>query len=166
MSIADKDVASICFCWRLERKDGAGLALTSHDRPVTVAGLRYEPAPGMTPSAIRAELGIEARSSEVGGALSSCAISEADIAAGRWDGAGLQLLAVDWEEPGAGAIDLLSGELGQVASSDGEYSVDLLGVAAKLEKPVCPLTSPECRAELGDPRCRVDMSGRRLRAPR
>ena len=117
----------------------------------------------MTPSAIRAEMGIDARSSEVGGALSSRAISEADIHAGRWDGAALQLFAVDWEAPNGEAIDLLSGELGQVASKDGEYAVDLLGVAAKLERPICPLTSPECRAELGDPRCGVDMAGRRLR---
>jgi uncharacterized phage protein (TIGR02218 family) len=51
-----------------------------------------------------------------------------------------------------------------VAAKDGEYSVDLLGVAAELERPVCPLTSPECRAELGDPKCRVDMAGRTLRA--
>lgn len=164
MSVLDKEVTSLAFCWRLERRDGAGLALTSHDRPLTIGGVRYEPSPGMTPSAIRAELGIEARSSEIAGALSSAAIGEADILAGRWDGAGLQLFAVDWEAPETGAIDLLSGELGHVESRDGEYSVDLLGVAAKLVRPICPLTSPECRAELGDPRCRVDMTGRSVRA--
>jgi uncharacterized phage protein (TIGR02218 family) len=164
MSVLDKEVTSLAFCWRLERRDGAGLALTSHDRPLTVGGVRYEPSPGMTPSAIRSEMGIEARSSEVGGALSSEAISEADILAGRWDGAALQLAAVDWEAPDEAAVDLLSGTMGQVEAKDGEYSVDLLGVAAGLERPVCPLTSPECRAELGDPQCRVDMAGRSLRA--
>ena len=159
----DREVTNLAFCWLLERRDGAGLALTSHDRPLAVGGVRYEPSPGMTPSAIRAELGIEARSSEVAGALSSAAIGEADILAGRWDGAALQLTAVDWESD-EGTIDLLSGTMGQVASKDGEFSVDLLGVAAELERPLCPLTSPECRAELGDPRCRVDMAGRSLRA--
>ena len=49
-------------------------------------------------------------------------------------------------------------------SRDGRFSVDLLGAAAKLEAPICPITSPECRAELGDRRCRVDMAGRRIRA--
>ena len=164
MSIADKDVSSLAFCWRLERRDGAGLALTSHDRPVTVGGVRYEPAPGMTPSAIRSEMGLEPRSSEVAGALSSAAIGEADILAGRWDGAALELTAVDWEAPGFGAVELLSGTLGQVTAKDGEFGVELLGVAAELERPVCPLTSPECRAELGDARCRVDMAGRMVRA--
>ena len=164
MSIADKEVASLAFCWRVERKDGAGLALTSHDRALTVAGARYEPAPGMTPSAIRMELGLEPRSSEVAGALSSIAISETDILAGRWDGAALELFAVDWESGAEAAVELLSGTLGQVTARDGEFSVDLLGAATGLEGPVYPLTSPECRAELGDSNCRLDMSGRTIRA--
>ena len=105
MSIADKDVSSLAFCWRLERRDGAGLALTSHDQPLTVGGVRFEPSPGMTPSAIRSEIGLEPRSSEVTGALSNAAISESDLIAGRWDGAALELTAVDWEAPDHGAID-------------------------------------------------------------
>jgi uncharacterized phage protein (TIGR02218 family) len=163
MSMLDKEVASIAFCWRLERRDGAGLALTSHDRPLIIDGVRYEPAPGITPAAIRAELGLEPRSSEVSGSLSSDAISEADISAGRWDVAALNLFAVDWEMPGQ-PLELLAGELGQVTSKDGAFEVDLLGAAARLERPVCPLTSPDCRADLGDPKCRVDMAGRRIRA--
>jgi hypothetical protein len=134
----DKELTSLAFCWRLERRDGAGLALTSHDRSLTVGGVRYEPSPGMTPAAIRAETGIEPRSSEIAGALSSAAIGEADILAGRWDGASLQLAAVDWETPDEAPVDLLAGTMGQVALKDGEYAVDLLGVAAQLERPNFP----------------------------
>lgn len=164
MSIADGKLTSLAFCWRIERRDGAGAALTSHDRALTVDGVQFEPAPGITPAAIRAELGIEPRNSEIGGSLSSEAISEDDLCAGRWDGAALRLTAVDWEAPGDGELELLSGELGQVGTKDGQFEAELLGVAAKLERPICPLTSPECRAELGDPNCRVDLAGRRLRA--
>lgn len=157
------ELTGLAFCWRLERRDGAGLALTSHDRPLTIGGVRYEPSPGMTPAAIRCELGMEPRSSEVAGALSSRAISETDIAAGRWDGAALKLFATEWET-GVIAAMLVEGKLGQVASKDEAFEAEVLGVAARLERPVCPLTSPECRAELGDPKCRVDLTGRRLRA--
>ena len=164
MSIAGRELTTIAFCWKLERRDGAGLALTSHDRPLDVAGICFQPAPGMVPAAVRAELGLLPSSSEVAGSLSSAAISEADIQAGRWDGAALQLFAVDWEHPDDETIILLEGELGQVSSSAGRFEADLVGVGAKLQRPVCPATSPECRAELGDAACRVDMAGRRLRA--
>lgn len=157
------EFTSLSFCWLLERRDGAGLALTSHDRPLVVQGIRFEPVPGMTPAAIRSELGLEPRSCEVAGSLSAQAIGEADIAAGRWDGAALKLFAIDWTAPGE-PVSLMEGELGEVATSDGSFEAELKGMAARLERPVCPLTSPNCRAELGDPQCRVDMAGRRLRA--
>ncbi|HET9353973.1 MAG TPA: DUF2163 domain-containing protein [Sphingomicrobium sp.] len=157
------ELTALAFCWRLERRDGAGHGLTSHDRELTIEGIRYEPAPGMTPAAVRSVLGLEPGSSEVAGSLSTEAISERDIVAGRWDGAALKLFAVDWAEP-AETIVLLDGEVGQVSTSDGAFEAELKGAAAQLERPVCPLTSPNCRAELGDPRCRVDMAGRKLRA--
>lgn len=156
-------LSTLAFCWRLERRDGAGVALTSHDRPLAIEGIRYEPAPGMTPAAISSEIGLEARASEISGALSSYAISETDAMAGRWDGAALKLFVFDWESHTI-AEPLIEGELGQLSSKDGAFEADLLGVASRLERPVCPMTSPSCRAELGDERCRVDMAGRRLRA--
>ncbi len=157
-------VTSLAFCWLVERRDGAGISLTSHDRPLVVGGIRYVPAPGILPAAIRRGAGLDAGSSEIAGSISSAAISEADIVCGRWDGAALKLFAVDWERPEDVAQPLVEGELGQVASDGGRFEAELLGISAKLERPVCPLTSPECRAELGDPRCRIDMAGRRLRA--
>ena len=154
----------MAFCWRLERSDGAGLALTSHDRPLAIDGVRYEPAPGMMPASIHEELGLDGWSSEVAGSFTSSAISEDDIISGRWDGAGLRLFAVDWARPDLDQHVLLEGELGQVAARDGKFGAELLGAAAKLQQPVCPVTSSECRAELGDRHCRVDMAGRRLHA--
>ena len=71
--------------------------------------------------------------------------------------------AVDWETSGETQV-LLEGELGEVSASDGAFEAELRGAAARLERPICPLTSPHCRAELGDPQCRVDMAGRRVRA--
>ena len=158
------ELTSLAFCWRIERRDGAGLALTSYDRPLIVDGVRYDPSPGMTPAAIRSELGLGPRTSEIAGSLTSVAISDADVSAGRWDAAAFKLFAVDWERPEAVVTNLLEGELGQVTTKDGKFEAELLGAAAKLAGPVSPSTSPECRAELGDPRCRVDMTGRRLRA--
>jgi uncharacterized phage protein (TIGR02218 family) len=164
MAMLDRKLSSVAFCWRIERRDGAGIALTSHDRSLTIDGVEYEPAPGMTPAAIRAELGLGPDRSEVIGSLSSEAISAADVAAGRWDGAQLVLTAIDWDSADGEALELLSGELGQVRAKDLAFEADLLGAAAKLERPVCPSTSPSCRAELGDARCRVDMAARRTRA--
>src|SRR5687767_8806776 len=93
------ELTSIALCWRLDRRDGVTLGFTSHDRDILIDGLRYRAAPGMLPSAISLSDGFDVDTLDVAGALTSDAITEADLAAGRWDGAKLRLLAVDWEQP-------------------------------------------------------------------
>ena len=92
------------------------------------------------------------------------AFTDADLMAGRWDGAALTLSAVDWTAPDVGAVTLLTGEFGEVEIKDGGFAVGLRGPTAVLEAAVVEETSPECRAQLGDRRCRVDLSGRRISA--
>ncbi|NML09915.1 DUF2163 domain-containing protein [Sphingobium sp. AR-3-1] len=156
---------TLAFCWRIERRDGVTIGLTSHDRDLDIGGLTYRAAPGMTPSAVRSGIGLDGEDSDVAGALSSDAIGEADLMAGRWDGAALELRLTQWEalgeEPGALWLMLARGEIGAVARKGGAFTAELLGAAAVLSGPVAPSTSPDCRARLGDGACRVDMAGRR-----
>lgn len=160
MSIADGELTSIALCWRLERLDGAGLALTSHDARVHLDDVAFEPAPGMTPAAVTRSLGLDPDSGEIAGALSSDALETNDLALGRWDGARARLSAVDWENSQAEPIDLLAGELGEMSTKGASFSAELRGAAWRLEQPVCPSTSPTCRAHFGDKQCRVDLAGR------
>ena len=51
--------------------------------------------------------------------------------------------------------------IGAVETDGQAFTAELRGSAARLERPVVEATSPECRAELGDRRCRVAMAGRR-----
>ena len=162
MGISDGELTSIAMCWRVERNDGAGLALTSHDRAILSDAVVHQPAPGLVPAAVKRNLGIEPHSAEVAGALSSDALNERDLGLGRWDAARISLSAVDWRDPAAIPIGLIAGELG-TTSIDGEsFSAELRGAAAKLEEPVCPATSAECRATFGDKKCRVDLAGRTI----
>lgn len=164
ISILEGPVSSLALCWRIERADGAGLALTSHDAELTIGGRAHEAAPGMRPAAIQHAAGLEPNGSEVAGAITSAAISEVDLVLGRWDNARVMLSAVDWEQPGLDELQLLQGELGELRFEGQEFRADLRGAAARLEAAICPETSPECRAELGDKRCSVDLAGRRLQA--
>ena len=160
MSIVEGELTSLALCWRLERLDGAGIALTSHDAPVTIDGVRHEPAPGMTPAAVTRSLGLEPQSAEASGALSSAALNDEDLSLGRWDGARVRLAVADWQSPDEASIQLIAGELGSVNIEDEAFSAELRGAAAALEAPVCPSTSAECRAAFGDKQCRVDLAGR------
>lgn len=156
----DGELTSMALCWRLERSDGAGIALTSHDQALTLGGARFEPAPGIKPAAVTRALGLEPHSGEVAGALSSDALRDVDLALGRWDGATVRLSLADWNDVSAEAVDLIGGEIGGVNIDGESFSADLRGAAARLEEAVCPATSAECRAQFGDKACGVDLAGR------
>lgn len=164
MAITDGQLTALAFCWKLERSDGAGLALTSGDRDVERDGIVYRSAPGVTPATINRSLGLDADSGETAGALSSDAFTERDLALGRWNDASFRLEAVDWTAPEGEALRLLSGRLGEVSIEGGGFSADLRGATDRLQAMPCPSTSPECRAAFGDRQCRVDLSGRSVRA--
>lgn len=161
MTLGDGGLTSLAFCWTLERRDGAGLGLTSHDQALVIDGTRFAPSPAITPAAVRLRAGLEPQRGEVDGALSDAALSERDLEAGRWDGARVALFAVDWEDAAGEQVALVGGGLGPVSIKDGGFAAELVGAADALAAPVCPETSPECRAELGDRMCRIDLAGRR-----
>ncbi|HZV19341.1 MAG TPA: DUF2163 domain-containing protein [Sphingobium sp.] len=155
--ILTQPLCAFAFCWRLERRDGVTIGLTSHDRPLDVAGLRYAAAPGITPSALMRGGDGASDLADIEGALSAAAITEDDLDAGRWDGATLLLHLTEWTEPGVLWLELARGTLGGVERRDGRYAVTLRGAGALLDKAVAPVTSPTCRARLGDGACRIDM---------
>jgi uncharacterized phage protein (TIGR02218 family) len=152
-------VSTVALCWRLSRRDGMTLGLTTHDRNLVVDGVLYRAAPGMTPSAISLTDGFDADTLDLQCALAHDAITEQDLAAGRWDGAAVRLFAVDWTDPSA-PLTLAWGDLSEIELRDGAFTGELAGPTLPLDKPVVEITSPDCQAELGDKRCRVDLAPR------
>ena len=159
-SFLQHDLCTTALCWRLERRDGVALGFTSHDRDLVVDGLVYRAAPGMLPSSVSVSDGFDTDSVDVNGALTSGAIRAEDLQAGRWDGAALAIFMTDWEAPGSEMLVVARGELGEVSVAGVAFEAELKGPTTVLERPVVEQTSPECRASLGDQRCRVDMAGR------
>lgn len=156
----DRALTGAALCWRIERRDGVAIGFTSHDRDLVIDDFVYRAAPGMLPSEVTLSDGFEAGGLDVRGALTSDAIRADDLAAGRWDGAAVQLFMVDWTAPGAGRLHVARGELGEVSIQGAGFEAELKGATAALDRPVVEQTSPECRAALGDKRCRVDMAAR------
>ena len=151
-------LVTAAWCWRLVRRDGVVVALTSHDHDMAVDGTLYRAAPGMRPSQIEQNDGLEGQSIDLNGAITSAAIRAEDIAAGRWDGAALTLMLVDWQATEAVPVTVASGTLGSIEQRGRAFTAELAGPLAILDAPVVPVTSPTCRAALGDRDCRVALA--------
>lgn len=151
------ELSSRAYGWRLERRDGVTIGFTSHDRDIELDGLLYRASPGMEPTSIVQNEGLDPGGLDVNGALSSASIREDDLRAGRWNRAAVQIFLFDWEQPDAGKILLAAGELGGISWSGDAFEAELLGLADKLGAPIVPATSPGCRAQFCDNDCGLSL---------
>lgn len=145
------ELEGVATFWRIHRKDGVTLGFTSHDRDLAFGGVTHRAAPGILPSAIRRTAGLTGDSAEMRGALAHDSIAEADLAAGRFDGARVEVGAIDWES-GEHAV-LYNGTIGAVSHEDGGFTAELRSAKAALDIDPVPRTSPTCRARFCGPGC-------------
>ncbi len=95
------DHASVS-AWAITRRDGVTLGFTDHDRPLTFDGMTFRADTGLTARALAADH--RACRSTIPRRWARCptrAITEADIEAGRYDGAEVTRLAGQLGRPGA-----------------------------------------------------------------
>lgn len=157
LALLDQNVTRWAMCWRVQRSDGVALGFTSHDRPLDIDGQRYVSSPGFSPSAITASSRLDVDGLNISGALNSSAITEEDLAAGLFDEAALDIFLVDWADPSAGRIDMAAGTLGEVRYGTDAFEVECRSALQLLQTPITEAFSPECRADLGDKRCQLDL---------
>lgn len=142
--------------WRIARRDGVTLGLTSHDRDLWFDGVLHRAAPGLLPSAIRRTADLSPDSAEVEGALSHDGIAAADLAAGRFDGAGVEIGVVDWETLERAV--LYRGAIGEVSHESSGFAAELHSAKAELGVDTVPRTSPTCRARFCGPGCTLSVA--------
>jgi uncharacterized phage protein (TIGR02218 family) len=148
---------TLCWCWRIIRRDGIVLGFTDHDRPLTFEGTTFEAASGFTASDIKDSLGLSVDNLEVTGALSTATLTEDDLAAGRYDDARIAIYRVNWADPSQRVL-MRSGSIGEVRRSGSGFTAELRGLAHYLQQPRGRLFQLTCDADLGDRRCTVDLS--------
>lgn len=153
----ERDCTTLCHCWRLARRDGQVFGFTDHDRRLALDGLECEPQSGFTQSEARASLGMAVDAVDVEGAISSEMLSEADIAAGLFDGAVVETFLVDWSAPERFAV-IRKAAIGRIVRADGRFVAELESMAASLDRPNGRYLRRNCDARLGDARCGVDLS--------
>src|SRR5262249_56713500 len=95
---------------------------------------------------------------EVEGMLSSGFITEADIMAGKYDFAEIEIFMVNYADLTQGALKLRRGWLGEVSISRQHFVAEVRGLAQRLSQTIGDLFSPSCRATLGDARCGVNLA--------
>lgn len=158
----DSGVTTLCRCWVIRRSDGVIQGFTDHDEDVLLDDINCRAGSGLSGSEAVQKLGLAVDSSELSGALADDTLNEADLAAGRYDAAVVELWLADWTEPNLRVL-LARGTLGEVSREGAAFTAELRGLSERLSQDSGRLYTVTCSADLGDARCRIDLSDARFR---
>lgn len=151
------DATTLAHAFVVRLTDGTTFGFTDHDRELTVDGVACRPDSGFDASAATRHAGFAVGEEEIAGVLSAEVISESDLAAGRWDGATVDVYCLNWQAPGV-PMKLRTGRLGEVVQRDGAFRAELRGPAYALGQTRGRLYGRFCDASFGDARCGISQS--------
>ncbi|MFC3075851.1 DUF2163 domain-containing protein [Shinella pollutisoli] len=148
----DGGATTLCHAWRVTRRDGTVLGFTDHDHDLSFGGTVYAAASGFQASEAEDGSGLSAEGGEVAGGFSAEAIRAEDLAAGRYDGAGVEVYLVNWESPSERLL-LRSAELGEVRREGELFRAELRRLTHRLDAVRGRIYGHRCDAVFGDRRC-------------
>lgn len=150
-------VTTLASCWRIQRRDGQNFYFTTHDRDISFGGNTYIHSAGYNTTAIDNNSAMSVDNMDVEGVIDSNEITDADLRNGRFNYAEIWVFFVNWQDPDTdGAIKIRRGWLGEVKiTNSGIFKAELRGMTQALTQSIVELYTEECKADLGDSRCKM-----------
>ena len=146
---------TVCRCWSVVRKDGETYGFTDHDTDLVFDGLTFCADTGLTANALEQSTGLSVDNTEALGVLSSAAVSEIDIQAGRFDGAAVTSWLVNWANLSERVLQF-NGTFGEITRAVGGFRAELRGLTEALNQPQGRVYQSSCSAVLGGAGCGFD----------
>lgn len=149
---------TIARCWRFQRRDGTVFTVTNAGMDITYAGEVYKAADGLKPASIAQEVGAAVVNSEVDGMLTGNTLTEAQTLAAQWDGCAYVVFEVNHQDLTMGRMVLATGTLGNISVGRSSFKAEQRGLAQSLQQQIGNVFTPNCTANLGDARCKVNLA--------
>ncbi|KQY27689.1 hypothetical protein ASD38_17470 [Caulobacter sp. Root487D2Y] len=152
----ESGAAGPCHAWILTRADGMVLGFTDHDRDLVVEGVTCKAASGWTAGATETAAGFSPGLAAAVGGFDDAALSEADLAAGLYDGARVECRVADALALGLSVL-LWRASVASAKAEGGAFTLALEGPLAALDRVAGRTFGRSCDAAFGDLRCGVDV---------
>lgn len=142
---------------KITRRDGEVFGCTSHDVDIPYDGITFVSGlPAVESAQMQISSTFSTDNTELSGLVSDDGLSTADIEAGDWDGATVEVWRLNWRAPDDGHEIIGTGELGQFSHDGLSYRVEFKSLKDHLQKKVTRALIPLCDATFGDARCKLD----------
>lgn len=159
----DEEATTISRCWSIVRTDGQGFFFTDHDQDLVITTTEdgtktYKASLGLRATAVANNAGLDVDNLDVDGFFDDDSLTEQELRAGLFDYAEVRVFMVNWADLSQGILRIRRGNLGEVIfTRQGFFKAELRGMTQHLQQRIGELYSAECRADLGDHRCKVPL---------
>ncbi|HEY0701275.1 MAG TPA: DUF2163 domain-containing protein [Candidatus Acidoferrales bacterium] len=145
---------TLAWIWKVKRVDGTILGFTTHDVDITYTDpdgdtVTYLYSTGFTGSAAAGKSDLSVDNMEATGFLNSSSLTDADLRAGLYDEAEIEIRVLNWNDLTMGDLLVRSGTLGVVKMKNGLFTAEIRGLAYKLTTILGQTYGPVCRATFG-----------------
>lgn len=151
----------LAVCVKVTTRDGTIYGWTSHDANLVVSGRTYRSAVGCDLGSLRFSGGLQEDASSIVGLISSDTggATSANLLAGYFNGARVEVFLVNWADLTMGTIPLKYGRILRIVPDGSEFEAEIQDLTSRLlAAEVCETYGPDCAADLGDSRCGVSIA--------
>lgn len=152
----DGGATTHCFCWKITRTDNTVMGFTDHDTDVVFDSVTFKASEGLSASVIKASMNMAVDDMETIGALSSNAITDADIANKLYDNAAVSVYRVDWTNV-TKRIEIFTGFLGTVTRGKIHFKSEVRSLSQVLQQATGKVYQKTCNVDLGSTPCGVNL---------
>lgn len=149
------EVTRLSRLWEITRADGVVLRFADHDIPLVYGGQTFKAAEGFSASAIHTAARSRVQGVAVDFLLAAGGVTESDIRGRLYDGAKCKLYVI--ERDSATAITVYAGVFGEATITDFGYARVEVGSLRRGGAIITKIFQANCRADLGDADCTVDI---------
>jgi uncharacterized phage protein (TIGR02218 family) len=161
-----KPTLTLAWCWLITRIDGLMLGFTSLDVSITIDNVTYRPFTGFDAGAAQVSEGVEKLDSQtLTGILDVSGISKADLQSGIYEKAEVRRFLVDYSNLPSSLslnppkhLELPRGYLAETTRNNLGYELKVKDDLSLLDNQIGQTTSMTCRANLGDNKCRKNLT--------
>ncbi len=160
-AVASKGSRTITDCIQIIQKNGTIRGFTTLDVDISIdisdgnGEITYLAGSGLTRSNISTSAGYSADNLSLEGFVKAGVIEIADIRAGDYDFAEVRTFQVNFLNLSDGILKGVRGHLGEISIEDIRVSLESRSLKDLLNQSIVDLAAPDCREDLGGPRCRT-----------
>lgn len=153
-----ESVQHIAVLMKMRLKNGQILGFTDVNTDIIIDNVTYKASSSMSPSAIQSTSSASVDNLEIEGLIDDEIFTINDIRAGKFSGAKVYFMRMNYKKPQLGYEKLKTGYIGDINVGITSFKMEIRSLEQLIQNDNGRVYLPSCDANFGDSRCKFDRS--------